>query len=81
VGKSIFFGAWSGMYVEVSNFPGTTVEITRGQVGEDAFVRHSRRVRGCLRSTIEERVARDVILSADVVVNVSTLPIWSATSS
>lgn len=69
VGKSIFFGSWSGMYVDVSNFPGTTVEITRGQVGEDALF-DTPGVYGVSSFNDEERVARDVILSADVIVNV-----------
>jgi len=69
VGKSIFFGSWSGMYVDVSNFPGTTVEITRGQLGEDALF-DTPGVYGVSSFNDEERVARDVILSADVVVNV-----------
>jgi ferrous iron transport protein B len=69
VGKSIFFGTWSRMYVEVSNFPGTTVEITRGRVGEDALY-DTPGVYGVSSFNDEERVARDVILSADVVVNV-----------
>jgi ferrous iron transport protein B len=30
VGKSVLFGALTGRYVTVSNYPGTTVEITRG---------------------------------------------------
>jgi ribosome biogenesis GTPase A len=29
VGKSVVFNYLSGMYVDVSNFPGTTVEISR----------------------------------------------------
>ena len=33
VGKSVIFGYLSGRYVTVSNFPGTTVEISRGTVG------------------------------------------------
>lgn len=69
VGKSIFFGSWSGMYVEVSNFPGTTVEVTRGKVGEDALF-DTPGVYGVSSFNDEERVARDVILSADIVVNV-----------
>ena len=69
VGKSIFFGSWSGMYVDVSNFPGTTVEITRGQIGEDVLF-DTPGVYGVSSFNDEERVARDVILSADVVVNV-----------
>jgi small GTP-binding protein len=32
VGKSVLFGALTGTYVTVSNYPGTTVEITRGKV-------------------------------------------------
>ncbi len=69
VGKSIFFGSWSGIYVDVSNFPGTTVEITRGKIGEDALF-DTPGVYGVSSFNDEERVARDVILSADVVVNV-----------
>ena len=30
VGKSVLFNALSGFYVEISNFPGTTVDISRG---------------------------------------------------
>lgn len=69
VGKSIFFGTWSGLYVDVSNFPGTTVEITRGKLGEDALF-DTPGVYGVSSFNDEERVARDVILSADTVVNV-----------
>lgn len=69
VGKSIFFGAWSGIYVDVSNYPGTTVEIARGKAGEDALF-DTPGVYGVSSFNDEERVARDVILSADVVVNV-----------
>jgi ferrous iron transport protein B len=69
VGKSIFFGTWSGVYVEVSNFPGTTVEITRGRVGDNVLF-DTPGVYGVSSFNDEERVARDVILSADVVVNV-----------
>ncbi|MBE0606795.1 MAG: 50S ribosome-binding GTPase, partial [Deltaproteobacteria bacterium] len=31
VGKSVVFGALTGRYVNVSNYPGTTVEVTRGE--------------------------------------------------
>ena len=34
VGKSVVFNALTGTYVDVSNFPGTTVELTRGRLGE-----------------------------------------------
>lgn len=69
VGKSVFFGTWSGLYVEVSNFPGTTVSVTQGRVGDDALF-DTPGVYGVSSFNDEERVARDVILTADVVVNV-----------
>jgi ferrous iron transport protein B len=69
VGKSIFFSAWSGLYADVSNFPGTTVEISSGKVGEDLLL-DTPGVYGVSSFNDEERVARDVILTADLVVNV-----------
>ena len=35
VGKSVFFNALTGIYVDVSNFPGTTVDISHGKFGGD----------------------------------------------
>ncbi len=69
VGKSVFFGALTGTYVDVSNFPGTTVEIMRGRHG-DLDVVDTPGVYGVSSFNDEERVARDVILGADVIVNV-----------
>lgn len=69
VGKSIFFSSWSGIYADVSNFPGTTVEISSGKIGEDVLL-DTPGVYGVSSFNDEERVARDVILGADVVVNV-----------
>lgn len=69
VGKSVFFGALTGTYVDVSNFPGTTVEIMRGRHGE-WDVLDTPGVYGVGSFNDEEAVARDVILGADVVVNV-----------
>ncbi|HEX9027820.1 MAG TPA: FeoB small GTPase domain-containing protein, partial [Anaerolineales bacterium] len=31
VGKSVLFNALTGVYVTVSNYPGTTVEVSRGK--------------------------------------------------
>jgi ferrous iron transport protein B len=31
VGKSVLFNALTGAYVTVSNYPGTTVEVSRGK--------------------------------------------------
>lgn len=69
VGKSVFFNRLTGTYVDVSNFPGTTVEIMRGRHG-DWEVLDTPGVYGVGSFNDEEAVARDVILDADVVVNV-----------
>ncbi len=69
VGKSVVFNALTGTYVDVSNFPGTTVELTRGAIqGRDLI--DTPGVYGVSSFNDEERVARDVILGADTVVNV-----------
>lgn len=69
VGKSVVFNAFTGTYVDVSNFPGTTVEILRGQMDSYDII-DTPGVYGVSSFNDEERVARDVILDADVVVNV-----------
>src|SRR5665648_60455 len=69
VGKSVVFGALAGTYVDVSNFPGTTVEVFRGRRDELEIV-DTPGVYGVGSFNDEEAVARDVILTADVVVNV-----------
>ncbi|NTW29237.1 MAG: ferrous iron transport protein B [Coriobacteriia bacterium] len=69
VGKSVVFNALTGTYVDVSNFPGTTVELTRGRLGEHDVV-DTPGVYGVSSFTDEETVARDIILSGDIVVNV-----------
>ncbi|MDO8846930.1 MAG: ferrous iron transport protein B [Coriobacteriia bacterium] len=69
VGKSVFFNRLTGTYVDVSNFPGTTVEIMRGRHG-DREVLDTPGVYGVGSFNDEEAVARDVILDADCVVNV-----------
>ena len=35
VGKSVIFNALTGNYVNVSNYPGTTVEVTKGKMKTD----------------------------------------------
>lgn len=69
VGKSVFFGYLTGIYAEVSNYPGTTVEITRGHSGADLII-DTPGIYGVSSFNDEERVARDIILDADIVVNV-----------
>jgi len=69
VGKSIFFTTWSGVYADISNFPGTTVEITQGKLDNDLLL-DTPGVYGISSFNDEERVTRDVVVEADVVVNV-----------
>lgn len=69
VGKSVVFNALTGTYVDVSNYPGTTVELTRGVFGERDLI-DTPGVYGVSSFNDEERVARDIIMDADIVINV-----------
>ena len=69
VGKSVVFGALTGTYANVSNYPGTTVELTKGTLGARDLV-DTPGIYGVSSFNDEERVARDVVLDADIVVNV-----------
>lgn len=69
VGKSVIFHALTGIYVDVSNFPGTTVDISSGHLGEDG-VFDTPGVYGISAFNEEERVARDMIVQADTLINV-----------
>ncbi|GAB4420551.1 MAG: ferrous iron transport protein B [Thermodesulfovibrionales bacterium] len=65
VGKSVVFGNLTGKYVTVSNYPGTTVEVTRGKgrLGSKEFeVIDTPGMYSLLPITEEERVARSVLL-------------------
>ncbi|GAB6154254.1 ferrous iron transport protein B [Desulfosporosinus burensis] len=68
-GKSVFFNHLTGIYVDVSNYPGTTLEISHGLYQKDGII-DTPGVYGISSFNDEERVARDVILSADIVLNV-----------
>jgi len=69
VGKSVFFNALTGLYVDVSNYPGTTLEISHGRYGQDVII-DTPGVYGISSFNDEERIARDIILEADLVLNV-----------
>lgn len=69
VGKSVFFTALSGVYREVSNYAGTTVDVRRARLGQDTLV-DIPGVYGVGSANEEERVACDVVLSADIVINI-----------
>lgn len=70
VGKSVFFHKLTNVYVDVSNYPGTTVEITSAKLDEDLSLVDTPGIYGVSSFNDEERVARDIILHADVIVNV-----------
>ena len=69
VGKSVFFNALTGLYVDVSNFPGTTVDVIQGRWGDDLVI-DTPGIYGVASFNDEERVARDIILQAGIVVNI-----------
>ncbi len=69
VGKSVFFNYLTGLYVDVSNFPGTTIDISSGKLNGDV-VMDTPGVYGVSSFNDEESVARDIILYADIILNV-----------
>ena len=67
VGKSALFGRLTGLYVTVSNYPGTSVEVTTGTRdpgGAAVHVADTPGMYALLAVTEEERVARHAILAA-----------------
>lgn len=69
VGKSVFFNALTGLYVDVSNYPGTTLEISHGRYNTDVII-DTPGVYGISSFNDEEKIARDIILGADIVINI-----------
>ena len=70
VGKSVFFHYLSSIYVDVSNYPGTTVEITSASLNKDMSIKDTPGIYGVSSFNDEERVARDVILYSDEILNI-----------
>ncbi|MDM7916439.1 MAG: FeoB small GTPase domain-containing protein, partial [Candidatus Eisenbacteria bacterium] len=65
VGKSVLFGALTGRYVQVSNYPGTTVEVTRGTMTgspERVDVIDTPGTNHLIPMSEDERVTRDILL-------------------
>jgi ferrous iron transport protein B len=68
VGKSVMFYRLTGYYVTVSNYPGTTVEVTRGKGkigGEEFEVIDTPGMYSLLPLSEDERVARSILLKED----------------
>lgn len=66
VGKSVLFNRLTGAYVTVSNYPGTTVEVSRGKgkIGEEYFeVVDTPGMYSLLPITEEEAVSRRLLLT------------------
>ena len=66
VGKSVLFGALTGRYVTVSNYPGTTVEVTRGTAtieGAPWHVLDTPGTNNLLPMSEDEQVTRDILQS------------------
>jgi len=76
VGKSALFGLLTGKYVTVSNYPGTTVEVTYGNAVLNkvrTLVIDTPGVNSLVPMSEDEKVTRDMLLSdrADVVIQVA----------
>jgi ferrous iron transport protein B len=76
VGKSALFGLLTGTYVIVSNYPGTTVEVTSGNAilnKTKSLVIDTPGVNSLVPMSEDEKVTRDMLISdkADVVVQVA----------
>jgi ferrous iron transport protein B len=69
VGKSVLFGELADTYVDVSNYPGTTVDTTVGRV-DGRTLTDTPGAYGISSFNEEERIARDIVLDADAVINV-----------
>ncbi len=76
VGKSVVFGYLTGKYVTVSNYPGTTVEVSRGGMrygGKDWEIIDTPGVNSLVPQSDDERVTRDMLISGqpDLIVQVA----------
>jgi ferrous iron transport protein B len=66
VGKSVLFSLLTGKYVTVSNYPGTTVEVSRGTVqlsGRRHSVLDTPGVNTLVPMSEDEKVTRDILLA------------------
>lgn len=75
VGKSVIFNSLTGAYVTVSNYPGTTVEISKGWYntnGEKIQIMDTPGMYSMVPITEEERVTRQLLMqeSPDMVLHV-----------
>jgi ferrous iron transport protein B len=69
VGKTALFNAMTGLHGDISNFPGTTVEMCYGRLGRDLVV-DTPGVYGISSFNGAEKLVRDLVLTADVILDV-----------
>lgn len=75
VGKSVLFNALTRQYATVSNYPGTTVEVSRARMrldGLECEVIDTPGMYSLLSMTEEEKVARNILIEEkpDIVIHV-----------
>jgi ferrous iron transport protein B len=63
VGKSVIFGRLTGRYVTVSNYPGTTVEITQGSMPDGTPVIDTPGINSLYSASDDERVTHDLLVT------------------
>lgn len=69
VGKSVIFGYLTGRYVNVANYPGTTVEVSRGQssaADRKVTLIDTPGINSLVPMSEEEQVTRDILLEEGV---------------
>lgn len=69
VGKSLIFNHLSGLYVDVSNFPGTTVSITSAWY-KNYNIFDTPGIYGVSSFNEEEKAAKEIILNSDIILSV-----------
>ena len=75
VGKSVIFGLFTGKYVTVSNYPGTTVEVSHGNAyfeNKRYILKDTPGVNSLIPMSEDEKVTRDILLRGkpDIVLQV-----------
>lgn len=76
VGKSVFFGRLTDTYTDVSNYPGTTVEVSRGEAEidrENVELIDTPGVNSLIPVSEDERITRDLLFleKPDLVIQVA----------
>ncbi len=76
VGKSVFFGRLTDTYTDVSNYPGTTVEVSRGKTeidGKTVELIDTPGVNSLIPVSEDERITRDLLFreKPDLVIQVA----------